>query len=69
MTDDEKLVIEFAEVMTMTPVNVRDELRSRLEAAFSPKQLTELTKFIAVENHRARFNRAFGIEPEGYSTP
>jgi len=51
----------------MTPVKVEPDLRGRLEAAFSPKQMAELTNFIAWENARARFNRGFGIEPEGYS--
>lgn len=33
---------------------------------FSPKQVTELANYITWENARARFNRAFDLQPEGY---
>ena len=52
----------------MTPTTVDDDLRERLQAEFSKKQLAELTHFIAVENLRARFNRGFDIQPEGYTS-
>ena len=45
-----------------------DELRARLEAAFSEKQLVELAHTIAWENARARFNRTFAIQPDGYAS-
>ena len=67
LTPLEKLVCEFAEAATTTPVAVDDELRARLHAEFSDKQLTELTNLIAWENARARFNRTFDIGPEGYA--
>jgi len=51
----------------MTPAAVDDDLRTRLRAEFSEKQLTELAHLIAWENARARFNRTFDIQPEGYS--
>ena len=38
-----------------------------MRAEFSEKQVVELTQLIAWENARARFNRAFGIEPDGYN--
>ena len=60
-------MIEYAEALTMTPPTVNDDLRGRMHAEFSKKQLAELTHFIAVENLRARFNRGFDIQPEGYS--
>lgn len=59
-------MIEYAEVLTLTPAAVDDDLRSRMQATFSDKQIVELTMLVAWENSRARFNRAFGIEPEGY---
>jgi AhpD family alkylhydroperoxidase len=66
-TELEKLVIEYAEGMTSTPVQVSDELFARLREHFSEKQLVELTVAIAVENYRARFNWAFGIGPQGFT--
>ena len=68
MTATEKLVIEYAESLTLTPATVTDELRAQLRDTFSDKQLAELTNFITWENARARFNRGFGIEAEGYAT-
>ncbi len=50
--------------MTQTPAKVSDELFGRLRAHLSPEQLVELTAAVALENFSARFNHAFGIEPD-----
>jgi alkylhydroperoxidase family enzyme len=63
----EKLVIEYAERMTTTPVTVSDELFGALKQHFNEAQLVELTGIIAWENFRARFNHAFGIEAQCFS--
>ena len=68
LTDDQRLVVEFADVLSRTPVNMTDDLEQRLQDRFSEKQLVELANNIAWENCRARFNRAFGIEPDGYAS-
>lgn len=67
MNDTERLVVEYAQILSMTPVNMTDDLEQRLNAVFSPKQVVELTQTIAWENCRARFNRGFRIEPDGYT--
>ena len=63
----EKLVVEYAEEMTKTPVEVPDELVAALKQHFDPTQLVELTAAIAWENYRARFDHALGIEAQGFS--
>lgn len=63
----EKLVLEYADAMTETPVEVPDALFERLRAQFSPAQLVELTAGIAWENYRARFDHAFGIGSENFT--
>ena len=63
----EKLVLRLAVAMTRTPASVDDELFAELRREFSEAQLTELAMAIAWENHRARFNRAFGVKAEGFS--
>ena len=63
----EKLVLEYADAMTQTPVEVSDALFERLRAQFSPAQLVELTAGIAWENYRARFDHAFGIGSENFT--
>ena len=65
--EDERLVLEYAEGMTSTPVDVPDDLFERMRARFTEPQLVELTAAIATENYRARFNWAFGCGAEGYS--
>jgi len=63
----EKLVIQYAEAMTRTPVDVPDALFAALRQYFNEAQLVELTAAIAWENYRARFDHAFGIEAQGFS--
>jgi alkylhydroperoxidase family enzyme len=66
-SDLEKAVLEYADAMTHTPVEVPDALFQRLREQFSEAQMVELTATIAWENYRARFDHAFGIEAEGFS--
>jgi len=63
----ERLVLEYADAMTRTPVEVPDALFSRLWERFSEAGLVELTSAIAWENYRARFDHAFGIQAESFS--
>jgi alkylhydroperoxidase family enzyme len=66
-SDAEKLVLEYADAMTQTPVEVPDALFAKLRSTFTEAQLVELTATIAWENFRARFDHAFGVEAEGFS--
>lgn len=65
--DDEKLVLEYAEGITRTPVEVPDELFERLRGRFDEEQILELTWAAAIENLRARFNWALGIDSQNYT--
>jgi len=66
-TELEKRALRYAEALTQTPANVAEELFNSLREHFSPQQLVELTVVSAWENFRARFNRGFGIESEGFT--
>ena len=66
-SDLERLVLEYADAMTRTPVEVSDALFARLREKFTAAQIVELTSAIAWENYRARFDHAFGIESENFS--
>jgi len=66
-TDTEKLALRYAVAMTVTPVELPDDLFLAMRARFDDAQLVELTGAIAWENYRARFNHAFGCEAEGFS--
>ncbi|MFZ0333632.1 MAG: hypothetical protein WAN10_06275 [Candidatus Acidiferrales bacterium] len=66
-SEQEKNVLRLTVGLTRTPANVSDELFAALRRDFSERQLVELTAAVAWENYRARFNRAFGVEAEGFS--
>jgi alkylhydroperoxidase family enzyme len=63
----EKAVLEYADAMTQTPVEVGDALFQQLGESFNNEQLVELTSTIAWENYRARFDHAFGVESANFT--
>jgi 4-carboxymuconolactone decarboxylase len=63
----EKRILRFAVALTRTPADVPEELFKSLREHFNPQQMVELISAIAWENFRARFNRGFGIESEGFA--
>lgn len=63
----ERLAMDFAEAMSSTPADVPAELRDALLSQMSKGQLVELASAVAWENHRARLNRALGVEAMGFS--
>ena len=66
-SEEERLVLEYAEALTATPPAMSDRLWERLESHFGEAQLVELTAVIAIENYRARLGEAFGLTSEGFS--
>src|SRR5579884_1727795 len=63
----ERLVLEYAEGMTRTPVDVSEELFAQLREHLDERQVVELTMVVALENLYSRFNWSLGIEGEGFS--
>jgi len=61
------MVLQLAMALTRTPSEVSDDLFAALRFEFSERELVELSSAIAWENYRARFNRTFAIESEGFS--
>ncbi|MFW0787492.1 carboxymuconolactone decarboxylase family protein [Gordonia sp. CPCC 206044] len=68
-TELEKLVIAYAEAMTVTPAVGDDlaELRRQLLEQLSKTQVAELAATVAWENQRARLNQSLGVRPTGMS--
>lgn len=66
-TQEEKLVLRLTVALTRTPADVDDSLFAALRERFSERELVELGAAIAWENYRARFNRTFAVESEGFS--
>jgi alkylhydroperoxidase family enzyme len=63
----ERLVLEYADAMTQSPLEVSNALFARLRERFNEAEVVELTSAIAWENYRARFDHALGIEGENFS--
>lgn len=63
----ERVVMDYAELMTQSQVRVPDEMFARLRTHFDDAQIVELTAAIAIENFRARFNNALDIPSAGFS--
>ncbi len=61
----ERAALDLAEGMTRTPADVSDDTFDAARAHFTEPELVELVATIAMENYRARFNRAFDIEAQG----
>jgi alkylhydroperoxidase family enzyme len=59
--DVERLVLEFADAMTITGRDVSDELFARLRERFDDDAIVELTETVAWENASSKFNRALRI--------
>lgn len=59
-TDLERLVMLYAEALTMTPPMVTGDLVDELRQHLDEAQLDELTAIIVVENLRLRLNAALG---------
>jgi alkylhydroperoxidase family enzyme len=59
--ETERLVLEYADTMTITGRDVSDELFERLKARFSEDAIVELTAVISWENSSSKFNRALRV--------
>lgn len=57
----ERLVMDYADAMSQTPVTVTDALSNELSATLGASALLELTARIALMNTSARMNIALGI--------
>ncbi len=62
----EKAALAFAEGMTQTPADVSDAVFTEAQSHFSTEQLVELAATVAMENYRARLNRAFLVESQQF---
>ncbi len=60
-------MLDYAVGLSQTPADVADELVALLRRNLDDRQLVELTAVIAWENFRARFNRGFAVDAQGFS--
>jgi alkylhydroperoxidase family enzyme len=65
--DKERVVLEYAEAATATPVSLDDDLVDRLHRSFSDAEIVELASWVALENYRSRINAGLGLHSQGFS--
>ncbi|WP_256840020.1 carboxymuconolactone decarboxylase family protein [Ornithinimicrobium faecis] len=63
----ERDVLAYAEAMSVTPLEVTDEMVASLHERLGSAALVELTELIAVENMRSRANSAMGLASQGFA--
>jgi AhpD family alkylhydroperoxidase len=66
-SDIERVVLEFADVLTVSPAVVDEDLVARLHQHFDDEQIVELTGWIALENYRSRTNAGLGLRSQGFA--
>ncbi len=62
----ERMVLSYADGMTISGRDTSDELFAALREHFSAEEMVELTAHVAFENFRSKFNHAFRIEAQGF---
>ncbi|HEX8846722.1 MAG TPA: hypothetical protein VF791_18910 [Pyrinomonadaceae bacterium] len=60
-SEKERVALEYADCMTITGLEVTDELFERLRRFYDDDALVELTAIIAWENASSKFNRALRV--------
>ena len=65
----EQALLQLADAMSDTPVDVSDALYAELRSHFSEEALIELAADIAQENYRARWNRVFDVGSDALYCP
>ena len=65
-TNREKAALDYTVAVMRTPVEVTDELFTRVRSYFDERQLVEITALLTLVN-LDRFNAAFGIGSAGFS--
>jgi alkylhydroperoxidase family enzyme len=63
--ETERLVLEYADSMTITGRDVSDELFGRLRQRFDDDTIVELSEIVAWENASSKFNRALRVPSQG----
>ena len=67
-SEEERMVLRYADAMTRAPVRVPDAVFEALKARYTDRQILELTAAIAWENFHARVNHALDLEAEGVAS-
>ena len=64
-SDAERVALEYADAITLSDLDVSEELFARLRRFNDDDALVELTAIIAWENASSKFNRALRVPSQG----
>lgn len=62
----ERVALEYAEAITLSDLEVTDDLMARLRRHFDEDAIVELTALIAFQNMSSQFNAALDVPPQGF---
>jgi alkylhydroperoxidase family enzyme len=66
-TEQERLVLDYAESASATPAVVPESLVEALRNELGDEATVELASWVALEHYRSRFNAGLGLHSEGFS--
>ena len=66
LPERERISLEYADRVSVTPVDVPDEFFSNLRRFFSEREIVELTAHIAHENYNAKSSRPLRVEANNF---
>ena len=65
-SERERVALEYAEAITLSDLDVSDDLMARVKRQFDDDAIVELTAVIAFQNMSSKFNAAFDVPPQGF---
>jgi alkylhydroperoxidase AhpD family core domain len=65
-TEKERVALDYAEKVTLSPQGMTDEQFAPLRAHFDEDAIVELTALIAFQNLSSKFNSALGVPAQGF---
>lgn len=63
----EKLALEYAKLISQTPVDIPEEFIEKLKAEFTEREIVILSTTAAQVNYWARLLKSLGVPPAGFS--
>jgi len=66
LSEREKLAIQYAKLITLTPVEISDAFIARVKNAFSEREIMIIVTTASQVNYWARLIRSLGIPPAGF---
>ena len=63
----EKLALEYARLISQTPVDIPEEFMEKLKTEFTEREIVILSTTAAQVNYWARLLKSLGVQPAGFS--